>query len=79
VAQKGAGTDWAPIIIRHGTRNWKWFTFQVIITVGSSFLGIFLIGWSGVVAGLIAAIISWRIGARAMKSRDTHHYHPPTH
>lgn len=38
----------------------------ILITVGSPFLGLFLAGWAGVVAGLAIGLITFYIGLRAV-------------
>ncbi len=56
-------------------RRWKWLILLAITTFGGTLLGVVLIGWIGVIVGLVLAIISWKIGPLAKtKARDTDHY-----
>jgi len=76
VGEKGAGIDRVKKVDRHSVeRRWKWLILLAITTFGGALLGVVLIGWIGVIVGLVLAIISWKIGPLAKtKARDTDHY-----
>lgn len=47
-------------------KNTTALILSIIITVISSFLGLFIIGWIGVIVGLVLGAISFWVGLRAI-------------
>ena len=49
-------------------RNWVLLIIDAVITISSSFVGLFLFGWSGVFVGLIAGAVSHVVSGKASKT-----------
>jgi hypothetical protein len=67
-ARVTASMSWVHIgerVREYQARHPGWFAFNVVLALGTPFLGLWLVGWFGVIVGVLVGLLSLWVGERA--------------